>query len=693
MDFYKKSAMQLEHYFQTSIINGLSEKEVYERIIRYGANTLPQGSKDSLFTVFLQQFKSPLLYILLAAVLLIMVMGNYGDALVIILVLMFNGIVGAIQEGRARTITQSLKQLVVGSIVAIRDGAPNIIEDRDLTLGDIIILQEGDKVPADARIIESHGLRVNESILTGESEAVIKQASSLNDTVSVSLQSNMVFKGTIITGGTARALVVAIGSQTYIGKLQESLAFIEEDMPLKREIERLAYWILGVVLVLCIGLLFVGLIAGRSPVELLGLLTALFIAVVPEGLPMVFTLVLASGARRMSRFNMLVKRLQAIEGLGRTDVIIIDKTGTLTRNEMMVARAYSNGNYYTVSGSGYSSDGNVFLDGSVITYVDGNLLKLAQAGALLDNAEIKRVSNGIYQVKGEPTEAALGVFAQKLGIFKQELGLSYTKVYDFPFDIRRKLHVALFKKEDTLLLMVAGSPESIMGFSHTISDQDRQALQTLLKDGFRVIGLACATISDDHSLDKNWSNLLDVYLQKLDFLGLTGIQDALRPDAFQAVTQARDSGLHIVMATGDHVQTGRYIAERTGILTAHDTIMEGSVFQSLTTDEKKRLNLERMTVFARVSPFDKLELVRLFQEKGSIVAMTGDGINDVPSLMAADLGIAMGISGTDMAKEAADLILLDDSFSSIIKAIEQGRHIFYTLRRVVLYFFSTNFSE
>jgi Ca2+-transporting ATPase len=694
MKFYRMSTEQLEQELHTSSNQGLTSQEAARILHQLGPNVLPEGREPSLLAVFISQFKNPLLYMLLLAVVLILIIGTYSDALVICGVLLFNGILGTIQEGRARNIVASLKRLVTVSAVVLRDGHHKVVEDKELVPGDLILLHEGDKIPADARIIESQGLRVNESLLTGESLEVEKQDMPINDDAPVFEQKNMVFKGTTIATGSAKAIVVATGKTTQVGQLQASLVSIEEDMPLKREIERLSYWILIMILLLCGSLLVVGLLIGRSLSELLGLLTALFIAVVPEGLPMVFTLVLASGAYRMARHHMLVKRLQAVEGLGRTDVIIIDKTGTLTRNEMVVTRAFAGDRYYDVTGSGYSTKGQVFHNGQPVTESSDQdmIFLLAEIAAALDNAEIKEVvSEKQYQVKGEPTEAALGIFAYKLGKDREVIEDVYRKRYDMPFHTGLRVHAAFYEKEDQLFLLVAGAPETVMSFSKNVTDQDKEALHRFLKQGLRVVALGYAVAPD--SQPENWEKYLLENLKELQFVGIVGIQDAIRPDVAEAVHDARESGLNVVMATGDHAATARFVAEQTGIMRSGDRIIEGKTFHMLTTAEKEALDLEQLRVFARVSPQDKLELVRLWQSKNKLVAMTGDGINDVPSLMAADLGIAMGISGTDMAKDAADLVLMDDSFSSIVKAIEEGRHIFYTLRRVVLYFFSTNLSE
>ncbi len=695
MKHYQVPIEQLAQLYQADLQYGLTQEEAQRRLVLNGPNTLPEEPQESLVMVFLRQFKSPLLYVLLIAAVLITVLGNYSDALVIAGVLIFNAFVGTIQEGRAQAALARLKSLVTVSCLVMRDGKKIVMEDRNLVIGDVILVQEGDKIPADARIIESRDLVSNESLLTGESTGIAKIAELLEGELPIFEQKNMLFKGTTITSGSARALVVATGTTTEVGKLQASVEAIETDMPLKRELDRLSHWIVIAVTFMCVTLLLAGLVLGKPLTELLVILTALFIAVIPEGLPVVFTLVLVSGAHRMARKHVLVKRLQAVEGLGRADVIIIDKTGTLTRNELLVSKVYADGIWYDVSGVGYHAQGTVLHGtGSVIDANKHTLLFLMRdAAALLNTAELRELPGGIFQVKGEPTEAAMGVFAEKLGGHKSKLEETYRKLYEIPFNFDLRLHLGFYEKDNRLWVFVAGAPEKIMQSCKHVDSSDYKALGDALHEGLRVVG-AAAFVADMPADRVNWEQYTqEQVLGKLRFLGFFGIQDAIRPDVYNAVSKARASGLHVVMATGDHEATARFIGKKTGILREGDEVLVGNDLEDLSKQEERVLDIDNVTVFARVTPTDKLDIVRLFKQHGHLVAMTGDGINDVPSLIAADLGIAMGISGTDVAKEAADLVLLDDSFSSIVQAIKEGRHIFYALRRVVWYFFSTNLSE
>lgn len=685
---------------------GLSSDEAEKRRQLYGYNELPPEKRDSWFLIFLRQFENPLIYILLAAAALIFLIGeNKLDAFIICGVLFFNAIIGTIQEGRTKNIIESLRRFIKTQSIVIRDGKKDIIEDRYLVPGDIIVLQEGQRVPADARIISSINLTLNESALTGESTSVHKYEKRLLKDCPVADRENMVFKGTYVMGGHGHAVVVTIGKDTQIGGIQKTIEEIKTEIPLKAELERLSYVILLFILVMCLFLLAVGLFLGKPTKELLVMLIALFICVVPEGLPVVLTLVLVNGAYKMAQRNVLVKNLQAVDALGRCDVIVIDKTGTLTRNEMLVSRVFAADTMYEVTGEGYYAEGSILFEGQTVTQPDPVLRHMAQAASLLNTAEISYVPKlKIFEIKGDPTEAALFVFSQKVGIDSETLRDTYQTVFEIPFDPHTRYHVGFYRlrepqegSSDKAIMYVIGSPELLLGLSIDKSSALQSDLQNLLAQGLRVvaIGMKEISIADLHPDCADKAECLERYkkiVHNITLLGLCGIQDSIRSEVQQVLAHARRSGIRIIMATGDHKSTALYVGKRVGLFKEGDRIIDGPEFHQM-SDSELLAHLNDTTIYARVSPSDKLRIVELFHKQKKIVAMTGDGINDAPSLVAADLGIAMGGIGTEVAKQASDIVLLDDSFVSIMNGVEQGRHIFYTLRRVILYFFATNMGE
>lgn len=690
---YQLKSEEVIAQLQSNAVSGLTREQVAQRLRAYGSNILTGPAPDSGFIIFIRQFKSPLVYILLGAALLIFITGERLDAFIISGILLFNAIVGAVQEGRTRTILESLKQYITAETIVIRDGVRQIIDAKFLVPGDIIIVQEGEKVPADARIIQAHDLVVDEAMLTGESIGVHKQSAALPSELSVQNQKNMIFCGTYVLSGNAQAVVVAIGKETQVGALQKAIETIETDLPLKVELDRLSHLILLFITVQCIFLFIVGVWFGRPIPQLLVFLAALFVCVIPEGIPVVFTIALVSSARRMAQKNVLVKRLQAVQALGLTDVIIIDKTGTVTRNELVVTDLFANGLHMRVTGEGYSPEGALFINDTQISPEQhAQLHDFADAAILLNQSQVAYdVKRNLYKVKGDPTDVALAVCAQKIGARTQGVEKRYRLMELLPFNTTVRYKAGLYEHAGVCTAFIIGSPEVILSGSQT-SPELQDALTDFLARGLRVIAIAKKELGSCAGGCLTQERIAQELTTGLTFLGLVGMQDALRTDIADVITQARNAGLHIVMATGDHHDTALNIAKQVGIFREHDNAIDGTVFDTL-SDQELRALVPNTTVFSRVTPQQKLRIVKLFQDQGIIVAMTGDGVNDAPSLVAADLGIAMGAIGTEVAKSASDMILLDDSFASIIQAIQEGRHIFLTLRRVVLYFFATNGAE
>ena len=680
--------------------HGLSEVDTRQRLKKYGPNKLPEAKVESIFVIFLRQFENPLIYILLIAGIVVLFMDEIVDSIVITAVLVFNAIIGAIQEGKARNTMLALKKFVETKAVVIRDGEEQIIADENVVPGDIIILQEGEKIPADARLITARNLKVDEAALTGESVAVNKQPRLLtNPRLPIFERRNIVFKGTAIVAGNGLAIVIATGAETFIGKIAKEVATLDTDIPLKKEIKGLSKVFIIATAVICILLFILGILYGYSAREMFATAVSMAVSAIPSGLPIALTIILASGVWRMGKRNALVKKLQAVEALGQARVIAVDKTGTITKNEMMVCAVYIGGKTFEIGGVGYEPNGNVKLDGDIIEHT--NYPELILAGKLVALCAHARVmfekKKREWIVSGDPTEAAMFVFGKKLGFNKDNLEKESPLVSEIPFNYSLKFHATLHKEGKKNMMSVSGAPETVLTLSNKIlvggkekkmSKSERDELEKIIasesRKGLRVLALAIGKKSGGF-LDKN-----DV--KNLTFIAFLGLKDALRQEVHEATRRARDAGVRVVMITGDHKETAVAIAKEAGIYRGNDSIIVGTEIESLSSKELQE-KLANTSVFARVTPEHKLKIIEAYKARGEIVAMTGDGVNDAPSLVAADLGVAMGITGTEVAKEASDIVLLDDNFGSIISAIEEGRGIYKTIKKVVVYLVSTSIGE
>lgn len=703
--FKNLNLSKLEDLLDTNFQNGLSDQEADARLDKYGRNTLPEKPLPGYLQIFILQFKSPLIYLLVIAGIIAGVVHNLSDTIIILAVVIINAVIGAIQEGRASATLASLKKFLVRECTIIRDGKKKVIDSKNLVVGDIIVLKSGERVPADSRIIESANLKIDEAILTGESGPVQKKEDDFQGNRPIYEQTNMLFSGTYVLWGNAKAVVVGTGIDTQIGKIHKAIEEIETETPLKKQIANLSYYLVIIGLAGWAVLFLGGLLLGVNISQLFVVLTALLVSIVPEGLPIVVTVVLATGAYTMARKNVLIKKLQAVEGLSRIDVIVTDKTGTLTRNEMKIEKIFAGGREYKVTGQGYYSEGQVLYEDQPINFYNNQhsnyltdknfeLYYLTLGGALISKTFINYdEKTKLFKIKGEPLEAAVQVLAHKL-CFDKDVLKEYKRIAEMPFDVELRYQISAFEKGEQIFIFAMGSPEVLLDIVKDVKKSDHEALDKYLDQGLRLIGLAYKIIDKSkwqHN-NVNQEEKLQSYLPQLAFVGICGIQDAIRPGVASVVKEARSSGLNIVMATGDHLETAKYVATEVDILRAGDISMTGLEFEQMSDAQILKI-LEKITVFARFSPMDKQRLVGLYHKQNKLVAMTGDGVNDSPSLVAADIGIAMGIQGSEVAQQASDLILLDDSFTSIVKAIEVGRHIFYALRRVIFYLFATNFSE
>lgn len=678
--------------------SGLSRKEVQNRLLEHGLNKLPETKADSLWVVFGRQFKNPLIYVLLAASLIFFLLGEQVDGLIVLAVLIFNAIIGTVQEGRAQNTLAALKKFIETNTTVIREGRELIISDTEVVPGDIIVLQEGERVPADARVIEAHQLRIDEAALTGKSNPIYKKTDRIDQKSALADQVNMVFKGTHVLAGTGLAVVVATGIKTEIGQISKEIIGIDSSSPLKGKIEKLSRLIILVFSVVAVYLFCLAWLSDRNMLETFEAIIAISVSVIPEGLPIVITLVLAAGVWRMGKRNALVKRLQAIEALGGAEVMAIDKTGTITKNELVVRELYVRGQHFRVTGVGYQPEGRVLLNDRPVQQEKWpELDRIAQAAAFTGSARLAYLEEeDRWRVAGDPTEAALQVVARKLGFPREKILKEKSIIQRIPFDYQAKYQAVIFEENQVNNLVVVGAPEVVLSFcSGWRQGQQRlsltaerrqeliQAFQLMAEDGLRVLAFAEKEVT---------GSLVPSKMPRLDFLGFCGMRDAMRPEAARAVRKLQAAGIKVAMITGDYEAAARAVAREANIFLEGDQSLSGSELDQISNEELE-MKLNRVSVFARVTPEHKLRIVRAYRRRKEIIAMTGDGVNDAPSLIAADLGVAMGQLGTEVAKEAADIILLDDNLGSIVTAVKEGRSIYRAIKRVVLYLFGTSVGE
>ncbi len=694
-----------------SRINGLTEQEVEERLIQYGANELIGKKKTPLVMVFLQQFLSPLIYVLLAAGIISLVSqffteeDHYMDAIVIFGVIILNAVIGTFQERQAERAMEALLEMSAPKAKIRRNGNIETIPAREIVPGDIVLFEAGDKVPADVRLLECVNLKVNESALTGESVPVEKQLPALPEDAVIAERVNMLFMSTIVTSGRATGVAVLTGMGTEIGQIATGLEEVkQEDTPLQRNIKKLGKYLVFVFLGACALLIVVGLLQGLELIDLFMLAIASAVAAIPEGLPAVVTVVLAIGMRSMARHNAIIRRLVAVETLGSATVICSDKTGTLTLNQMTVRQLFLDGRYLEVTGEGYEPEGEFKQDGKAINPgEDEQLMLLLRTGALCNDASLTQ-SNKKHGIFGDPTEAALVVAAAKAGLNKAGLQETYPRVDELPFASEKQYMVTLHymatlhEQQGHKTAYVKGAVEKILSYSRSIykngnvvpiTESDRtkisEAAIDMGKNALRVIAVAY------RDLPQKSDKLTDKDIQDdLTFIGLSGMADPPRHEAQEAVALCKQAGIKVKMITGDNKVTAESVARQIGL--PPGKAVTGAELQKM-SDAELAKEIVNISVFARIEPLQKLRIVSALKVNGEIVAMTGDGVNDAPALKAADIGISMGITGTDVAKEASDMVLADDNFASVVSAVDEGRAIFTRLRNVLFYTLNTNISE
>lgn len=675
--------------------DGLSSGEAEKRLDQFGPNELEEAGGTSLLRLILRQLRSPLIYLLAAAAVVAFVAGEHLDGGVILAVVALNTLLGVVQEYRAERAIEALREMAAPETKVRRGGEEQTIPSRDVVPGDILLLSSGATVAADARLLKTKDLEADESALTGESESVAKSAEAVDEHAALAEHKSMVFSSTAVTRGRGEAVVVATGMNTEVGAIAGEMRKTErQTTPLQERMHRLSLYLGALAVVVALGVLAMGYVQGRDLLEMAMYSIAVAVSAIPEGLPAVISITLAVGVRRMSRRKAILRRLPAVETLGSTTVVCTDKTGTVTQNQMTVVRMWADGRFYSVSGEGYAPEGEIRAETNSIDDDDARdmLLRIG----VLNNDSMLAEQDGAWSVDGTPTEGALLTVAAKAGLARSGLEEEHPRQDELPFSSEHKYMATLHKfPERGKLLLVKGAPERLAEFSSHIvvggvrrelDDETRKRVAEAT-DEFASRGLR-AVAGAWREAERAAPETAE---QGLTFAGLWGIMDPPRSAAVEAVELAKKAGMRVILMTGDNATTAAAIAQQAGIAENADTL-SGSDIDEMSDDEIGEA-IEHTDVFARVSPTHKLRILQALQDKGEIVAMTGDGVNDAPALKGADIGVAMGQAGTEVAREAADMILTDDNFATIIAAVEEGRVIFSNLRRVVYYLLTTNIGE
>ena len=680
-------------------IQGLTREEAERRLAQFGPNELAEKKKISPFMLWLGQFKDFLIIILLVAVVLSAILKEVTDAIVIFVIVLFATTLGFIQEYRAERAMEALKRMAAPTSSVIRDGQEIEIPAREIIPGDIVALRTGDKIPADCRLIEAVNLKTEEAPLTGESVPIEKTVAPIPGEVDIGDRKNMAFMGTTVVWGRGKAIVTGTGMQTEFGKIATMIQEVEEEpTPLQVNLKKMGKFIAYAALAICFVLAGIGILRGHEILEMLIWGVSLAIAAVPEALPAVVTIGLALGVRQMAKRHALIRRLHAAETLGCTTVICSDKTGTLTQDEMTVRRIYVDGRTIDVTGVGYEPKGEFHLNGKAIDVSnDMPLQTLFRIDALCNDTTLAS-TNGVWNIKGDPTEGALVVVSAKAGISAQELNARFPRTDEIPFSSERKRMTTIHNTPEGQVSYSKGAPEVILdSSSHILKDGKESPLTE--KGKAEVLGIATQMAGDAlRVLGMAYKRLAEIPAPKEDseagmvFVGLAGMIDPPREEVKGAVKLCDQAGIKSVMITGDHKLTAIAIAKELGILKEGGMALIGAEVDKLSDEEFEAL-VGKIDVYARVSPAHKLRVIEALTKRGNVVAMTGDGINDAPALKRSDIGIAMGITGTDVTKETADMVLTDDNFASIVAAVEEGRHIFGNVKKYLVYLLSCNIGE
>lgn len=699
--WWQLSPVDVCYNLNTDATTGLAQGEVARRQLHYGANRLPEQSSFSSLRLIVRQFTSVLVWVLLGALGIALAMGDFFNAASIALIVILNAILGFVQEYKAEHALRALRTMLVPASRVMREGLLQAIASTALVPGDIVLLEAGDVVPADGRLLQAVQLMVHEATLTGESEPVIKTAASIDlASVPVADRSNMVFTGTHVVKGKGSFIVTETGQFTLLGAIATSLNkdAIEPSAPLQRDLDGFGRR-LAVVLLIVVALIFaVSLMRGSAMILALMTAISLAVAAIPEGLPAVTTVTLALGVRRMARLRALVRWLPAVETLGCTTVICTDKTGTLTKNEMTVRALWVDQITVDVTGTGYAPEGQFVLQGNVVDPVRVPTLRWAlEIGALCNDAALSSVGNR-WEVVGDPTEGALITVALKAGIHNTLLAQCNPLVYEIPFDGVRKRMTCVRDTAQGRVVMMKGAADVVLRhatmfeyngqqvpLTQALRQQIMEAHDTFAGQAMRVLAVAYRQVANGIALDEHIE-------QEMIFVGLIAMIDPPRPEVKQAVQTCMRAGITPVMITGDHKQTALAIAREIGLLQEGFVAIEGTELDAM-SDENLMRDVRKIAVYARVTPEHKLRIVRAWQQVGEVVAVTGDGVNDAPAIKAADIGIAMGVTGTEVAKEAADMVILDDNFATIVCAVREGRGVYDNIVKFINYLITANIAE
>jgi potassium/sodium efflux P-type ATPase len=694
MEWYRSEVEEVFKELQTSE-KGLSEVEAKDRFDKEGPNKLPEGKGLSRLEILLHQFKSPLIYILLVAAVVTAILGEYIDTGVIAAVLILNAVIGYFQEAKAEKSMRALQGMVVPRAKVMREGEEKEMPSEGLVPGDIVLLSSGMRVPADVRLFRTTELNIEEAALTGESLPVEKNRKPIQEeNLTPGDQLNMAFMGTIVVSGRGTGIVVNTGQKTVLGHIAKEMEAVTVTVtPLQQKIVRFAHFIGFLVLGSALAIAVLGFFLGMTVAEIFKIAVAASVAAVPEGLPVVVTITMAMGVSRMARRHAIIRKLPAVETLGSTTVICSDKTGTLTKNEMTVKVIYEGTHSCEVTGSGYDPEGDLFCEWESVDADEMERIQpVVRIGMLCNESKIYE-EDGDFKVDGDPTEGALIVSAMKVGLKAEEEKARYPQLSIVPFESERGFMATLHEHEGKKLIFVKGAPEKVLEMcSYNLSgdaiDPEKvlEMAEHFAEDGMRVLAMAYK------EGEKELQELTHKDIETgFTLAGLQGMIDPPRPEAVDAVKGCREAGIRVVMITGDHAVTAAAIGKMIGISRGRAAALAGKDLESM-DDDTLFEKVQDVSVFARVSPQHKLRIVKQFKRHGEVVAVTGDGVNDAPALKAAHIGVAMGKTGTDVAREASDMVITDDNFSSIFHAVEEGRVVFDNIRKVTMFLIPTGFA-
>ncbi len=678
--------------------DGLNQAEVPERLALYGKNEIAHVKRTEWYEIFLRQFKNLLIAMLIAAALISVAIGHETDAIAISAAVLLSVSFGFIQEYRAEKALEALKKMTSPQALVVRDGKQQSIPTAEIVPGDIIVLEEGAKVPADCRVLESVSLSVDESSLTGESHAVHKQADEVRDGAQLAERSSILHTGTTVVRGHGRGIAFATGMRTEFGKIAESISRVQDEQtPLQKHLDDFGRKVGIAAILLCAVFFIIGVLNSTPPAKMFVVAVALAVAAIPEGLPTIITITLAIGMQRMAKHNAIVRKLPAVETLGSVTVICTDKTGTLTENKMTVREAYLNGEFVELGGEGKPGCGARAQGKARLSAEQGaHLENMLLAASLCNNASVSREAGSRLSVSGDPTEAALLMAAEKCGMDTNAARKSRKFVFEIPFDSERKMMSSVWRSSSGEICYVKGAPEQLLrrsskfyvdGMEKQMDGRMRarilEANNRMASGALRLIAVACKKLGKVHG--KGPADLEE----GLVFLGIIGMIDPPRPEAREAIATCRRAGISVVMITGDNKHTAIAIGRELGLLEHEHEAIEGSEIDGM--DEREfALVLSRTKIYSRVTPEHKYRIVNALMKRGNVVAVTGDGVNDAPAIKRADIGLAMGITGTDVTKEVADIVLTDDNFATIVKAIKYGRTVYNNIKNFIKFQFSTN---